>query len=158
MSTASPTISELIAQERRPPCRISATTTRSCSAACWSRSPGSGTHRSRSTSGAVRSSSSTRRCPAPARTTTRGSTASARSSSGTASSYLVGTRFRAKGTTFEESSRLDPDTYAAHGGSFPISVEGAGVIGTVTVSGLPQAEDHAMVVEALEQFAATTGA
>ncbi|MFI7287188.1 heme-degrading domain-containing protein [Streptomyces anulatus] len=74
------------------------------------------------------------------------------------SSYLVGTRFRAKGTTFEESSRLDPDTYAAHGGSFPIAVEGAGVIGTVTVSGLPQAEDHAMVVEALEQFAATTGA
>ena len=56
-----------------------------------------------------------------------------------ASSYLVGARFRAKGTTFEESSRLDPDTYAAHGGSFPITVEGAGVIGTVTVSGLPQA-------------------
>ncbi|WGP10337.1 heme-degrading domain-containing protein [Streptomyces sp. SH5] len=70
------------------------------------------------------------------------------------SSYLVGTRFRAKGTTFEESSRLDPDTYAAHGGSFPIAVAGAGVIGTVTVSGLPQAEDHALVVEALERFAA----
>ncbi|WP_326697678.1 heme-degrading domain-containing protein [Streptomyces sp. NBC_01754] len=68
------------------------------------------------------------------------------------SSYLVGTRFRAKGTTFEQSSRLDPDTYAAHGGSFPIGVEGAGVIGTVTVSGLPQAEDHALVVEALERF------
>ncbi len=31
------------------------------------------------------------------------------------------------------------------------------MIGTVTVSGLPQAEDHAMVVEALEQFAATLG-
>ncbi|MER8264810.1 heme-degrading domain-containing protein [Streptomyces griseus] len=73
------------------------------------------------------------------------------------SSYLVGTRFRAKGTTFEESSRLDPGTYAAHGGSFPVAVEGAGVIGTVTVSGLPQAEDHAMVVEALERFAATQG-
>src|SRR5690606_22201120 len=37
-------------------------------------------------------------------------------------SYLVGARHRAKGTTFEESSRLDPDTYAAHGGSFPITV------------------------------------
>lgn len=65
------------------------------------------------------------------------------------SSFLVGARFRAKGTTFEQSSRLDPDRYAAHGGSFPIAVEGAGVIGSVTVSGLPQAEDHAMVVEAL---------
>ncbi|MDG5804555.1 heme-degrading domain-containing protein [Streptomyces ossamyceticus] len=69
-----------------------------------------------------------------------------------ASSYLVGARFRAKGTTFEASSRLDPDRYAAHGGSFPLAVEGTGVIGTVTVSGLPQLEDHRMVVEALERF------
>ncbi|MBV1937236.1 heme-degrading domain-containing protein [Streptomyces sp. BV286] len=71
-----------------------------------------------------------------------------------ASSLLVGTRFRAKNTTFEDSSRLDPDTYAAHGGAFPITVTGAGVIGTVVVSGLPQLEDHAMVVEALERFTA----
>ncbi|MFG2022923.1 heme-degrading domain-containing protein [Streptomyces sp. NPDC048825] len=69
-----------------------------------------------------------------------------------ASSLLIGTRFRAKGTTFEDSSRLDPDVYAAHGGAFPITVEGAGVIGAVVVSGLPQLEDHAMVVEALERF------
>ncbi|GAA0619774.1 heme-degrading domain-containing protein [Streptomyces crystallinus] len=69
-----------------------------------------------------------------------------------ASSYLVGARFRAKNTTFEASSRLDPDTYAAHGGSFPLRVTGAGVIGTVTVSGLPQVEDHALVVEALRGF------
>lgn len=69
-----------------------------------------------------------------------------------ASSLLVGTRFRAKGSTFEDDSRLDPDVYAAHGGAFPITVEGAGVIGTVVVSGLPQLEDHAMVVEALERF------
>ena len=68
------------------------------------------------------------------------------------SSYLVGSRFRAKGTTFEESSRLDPDTYAAHGGAFPLTVEGAGVIGAVVVSGLPQIEDHAMVVKALDLF------
>ncbi|MGW2958245.1 heme-degrading domain-containing protein [Streptomyces sp. NPDC001220] len=67
-------------------------------------------------------------------------------------SYLVGARFRAKGTTFEESSRLDPDAYAAHGGSFPITVENAGVIGSVTVSGLPQLQDHRFVVEALERF------
>ncbi|MGW1030887.1 heme-degrading domain-containing protein [Streptomyces antibioticus] len=68
------------------------------------------------------------------------------------SSYLVGSRARAKGTTFEESSRLDPDTYAAHGGSFPITVEGVGVVGAVTVSGLPQLEDHRFVVAALEQY------
>jgi uncharacterized protein (UPF0303 family) len=67
-------------------------------------------------------------------------------------SYLVGARFRAKGTTFEESSRLDPDRYAAHGGSFPLTVRDVGVIGAVTVSGLPQVEDHRLVVEALDRF------
>ncbi|MET7937746.1 heme-degrading domain-containing protein [Streptomyces sp. NPDC005322] len=72
-----------------------------------------------------------------------------------ASSYLVGTRFRAKGTTFEASSRLDPDLYAAHGGAFPLHLEGTGVIGTVAVSGLPQADDHALVVEALERYLST---
>ncbi|MFD8804764.1 heme-degrading domain-containing protein [Streptomyces sp. NPDC059597] len=71
-----------------------------------------------------------------------------------AASYLVGSRFRAKGTTFEESSRLDADRYAAHGGSFPITVDGVGVVGSVTVSGLPQVEDHRLVVEALERFLA----
>ncbi|MFE7976720.1 heme-degrading domain-containing protein [Streptomyces shenzhenensis] len=69
-----------------------------------------------------------------------------------ASSYLVGARCRAKGTTFEESSRLDPEVYAAHGGSFPINIADVGVVGAVTVSGLPQLQDHRLVVEALEQF------
>ncbi|MEU8549567.1 heme-degrading domain-containing protein [Streptomyces roseoverticillatus] len=70
------------------------------------------------------------------------------------SSFLVGARFRAKGRTFEESSRLDPDRYAAHGGAFPLHVRGTGVVGAVAVSGLPQAEDHALVVEGLERFLA----
>ncbi|MFI8995390.1 heme-degrading domain-containing protein [Streptomyces sp. NPDC053542] len=67
-------------------------------------------------------------------------------------SFLVGARFRAKGRTFEDSSRLDPDTYAAHGGAFPVRLRGTGVIGAVAVSGLAQADDHALVVEALERF------
>lgn len=68
------------------------------------------------------------------------------------SSYLVGLRCEAAGSTFEERMRLDPDMYAAHGGAFPVHVEGVGVVGTVAVSGLPQADDHALVVEALERF------
>ncbi|ANZ18485.1 heme-degrading domain-containing protein [Streptomyces noursei] len=72
------------------------------------------------------------------------------------SSYLVGARFRAKGRTFEDSSRLDPDRYAAHGGAFPIRLRGTGVIGVVAVSGLPQADDHALVVEALERHLTTS--
>ncbi|HET9138473.1 heme-degrading domain-containing protein [Actinophytocola sp.] len=70
------------------------------------------------------------------------------------SSYLVGTRFRVDGGTFEENSRLDPDVYAAHGGVFPVIVHGVGPVGTVGVSGLPQAEDHAFVVAQLERFLA----
>lgn len=49
---------------------------------------------------------------------------------------------------------LDLRDYAFAGGAFPITLEGAGPIGAVAVSGLPQREDHAIVVEAL---AALTG-
>ncbi|MGI5528287.1 heme-degrading domain-containing protein [Streptomyces syringium] len=70
------------------------------------------------------------------------------------SSHLVGARFRAKGRTFEDSSRLDPDRFAAHGGAFPLTVRGTGVVGAVAVSGLAQGDDHALVVEALERFLA----
>ena len=44
---------------------------------------------------------------------------------------------------------LTLNEFAAHGGSFPISLAGTGVIGAVTVSGLPQRDDHQLVVEAL---------
>ncbi|MFD9127552.1 heme-degrading domain-containing protein [Kitasatospora sp. NPDC059571] len=70
------------------------------------------------------------------------------------SSYLVGMRFAAGGRSFDTDSRLDPDTYAAHGGAFPLTVAGVGVVGTVAVSGLPQAEDHLLVVTALERHLA----
>ena len=70
------------------------------------------------------------------------------------SSLRVGEAARQAGTTFEEQMRLDPDAYAAHGGGFPVTVRGVGVIGVVTVSGLPQLEDHAFVVEQLRRFLA----
>ncbi|MFG2110998.1 heme-degrading domain-containing protein [Micromonospora chersina] len=68
------------------------------------------------------------------------------------SSYLVGQTYRDRGTTFEEKSHLDAALYAAHGGCFPIILRGTGPVGTVTVSGLPQLDDHRLVVEALELF------
>jgi uncharacterized protein (UPF0303 family) len=71
-----------------------------------------------------------------------------------ASSYLVGRRLAAKGRTLGVEQGVDPLLFAAHGGAFPIRVRGVGVVGTVTVSGLAQADDHALVVEALERLIA----
>lgn len=68
------------------------------------------------------------------------------------SSFYMGQSSAAKGVVFTERYLLDPYRYAPQGGSFPIIVAGTGVVGTVTVSGLPQADDHALVVEALTQF------
>jgi uncharacterized protein (UPF0303 family) len=68
------------------------------------------------------------------------------------SSYLVGRRLALAGRSVDSANGLDPLLYAAHGGSFPIIVRDVGVVGTVTVSGLPQADDHALVVESLAVF------
>jgi len=65
------------------------------------------------------------------------------------SSYGVGMTQKMKGTTLFERLGLPVADYAADGGSFPLHVEGAGVVGSVTVSGLPQRDDHNLVVEAL---------
>jgi uncharacterized protein (UPF0303 family) len=65
------------------------------------------------------------------------------------SSYAIGLTLEQNNRTFSERYNLPDADYAAHGGSFPLHVEGAGIIGSVTVSGLPQREDHNLVVEAL---------
>ncbi len=62
------------------------------------------------------------------------------------SSYAIGLEI---GASIFEKYGLPIADFAAHGGSFPIRLHGAGVIGSVTVSGLPQRADHELVVEAL---------
>jgi uncharacterized protein (UPF0303 family) len=69
-----------------------------------------------------------------------------------ASSYLIGLRARRQGITFSAQHDLPLQEYAAHGGCFPVRIRDVGVVGTVTVSGLPQADDHALVVEAIRTF------
>jgi uncharacterized protein (UPF0303 family) len=65
------------------------------------------------------------------------------------SSYAVGLKLKAKNETLTEEQGLPLADYATHGGCFPLTVAGAGVVGCATVSGLPQRADHELVVEAL---------
>jgi uncharacterized protein (UPF0303 family) len=65
------------------------------------------------------------------------------------SSYAVGLGLKLKNATLLERQGLPLADYATDGGSFPLIVAGAGVVGSVTVSGLPQRADHELVVEAL---------
>ena len=65
------------------------------------------------------------------------------------SSLYMGQLCRDEGTTLEEKFGVEPHRYAAHGGAFPVTVRSVGPVGVVVVSGLPQLEDHRMVVEAL---------
>lgn len=65
------------------------------------------------------------------------------------SSYTEALREKLKGKTIYETQGLPLADYATHGGSFPLKVAGVGVVGSVTVSGLPMRADHELVIEAL---------
>ena len=65
------------------------------------------------------------------------------------SSYAVGRDLIAAGATLQSQQGLPERDYAPHGGCVPIRVSGAGMIGDVTVSGLPQRSDHNLAIEAL---------
>ena len=69
-----------------------------------------------------------------------------------AASYLVGRRLAVRGATLDEAVGVEPRLFAAHGGAFPIRIKDVGVVGSVTVSGLPQADDHAFVTEMIGAF------
>lgn len=72
-------------------------------------------------------------------------------------SLAIGEQFRDRGRDFDTDSRLDPGEFAAHGGVVPLRLRGGAVIGAVGVSGLPQRDDHALVVECLREFLASAG-
>lgn len=70
------------------------------------------------------------------------------------SSYSTGLRLRVEQRTLAEKLVLDEKDYAPHGGCLPLVVDRVGFVGTVTVSGLPQRDDHQLVVEALREHIA----
>lgn len=50
---------------------------------------------------------------------------------------------------FPADRAMDAADYVLAGGAFPITVSGVGVVGAITVSGLPDRDDHGMVVWAI---------
>jgi uncharacterized protein (UPF0303 family) len=70
------------------------------------------------------------------------------------SSFYLGQLLKSRNESIEKKFLLPESEYAPHGGCFPIIVKGTGLIGTVTVSGLAQEDDHALVVRALRELLA----
>lgn len=68
------------------------------------------------------------------------------------SSLQFGDSLALKGRVINPDMGIDLMNYAGHGGSFPIRVKKAGVVAAITVSGLPQLDDHRMIIEALDQY------
>ncbi len=65
------------------------------------------------------------------------------------STYAVGRKLERDGGTLTSRHGLPEADFVAHGGGFPIRLAGTGPVGSVVLSGLPQREDHALVVDAL---------
>jgi uncharacterized protein (UPF0303 family) len=66
-------------------------------------------------------------------------------------SLLVKLRHLEAGTLFAQRADIDHDRFKAHGGSIPLRVDGVAV-GTITMSGEPDAIDHEAAAEALARF------
>ena len=63
-------------------------------------------------------------------------------------SLIVGRMNADKGRTLATDGLAEVD-YADHGGAVPIFVMGVGMVAVATVSGLPQVEDHQLVVRGI---------
>jgi len=70
------------------------------------------------------------------------------------SSFYMGQLLKSKGKRIEEAYLLSESDYAPHGGCFPVIIQGTGMIGTITVSGLAQEDDHKLVVQAIRDYLA----
>jgi uncharacterized protein (UPF0303 family) len=67
-------------------------------------------------------------------------------------SYRVSREIALSGQVLDELRGVHPIDVAPHGGCFPIHIIGTGIVGTITVSGIPQREDHNFVVSCICEF------
>ncbi len=65
------------------------------------------------------------------------------------STYRINREVEAKGGAFDISRGIDLKDFVHAGGGFPIHIIGTGIVGSITVSGIPQRDDHGFVVEQL---------
>ncbi|HEV7253317.1 MAG TPA: heme-degrading domain-containing protein [Mesorhizobium sp.] len=65
------------------------------------------------------------------------------------STYRLVLEQKSPDRAFKTGFGLPVTDYVLAGGGFPVTVEGAGVIGAIMVSGLPERQDHAVIVHAL---------
>jgi uncharacterized protein (UPF0303 family) len=68
------------------------------------------------------------------------------------SSYAIGLEYQRQNTTLEARTGAPLVDFVTAGGCFPIRMRGsAAVLGSITVSGLPEREDHELVVRVLAE-------
>lgn len=68
------------------------------------------------------------------------------------SSWAAGLMLQSRDTTLAQRYGLDLRDYAAFGGSYPLCLTSGCQIGTVTVSGAPQRDDHNLVLDTLREM------
>ncbi|MNP39270.1 hypothetical protein D3C76_1328400 [compost metagenome] len=68
------------------------------------------------------------------------------------SSWHVALRLQHEGKSLEEDYSLPITDYVGAGGGFPLIIQTQGQMGTITVSGLPDQEDHDLLISALRRF------
>jgi len=68
------------------------------------------------------------------------------------STYGLGRYLESEGTSLVERHGIPFSEYVSHGGGFPIRLTNAGVVGFIGISGLPQREDHKVIVEVVSEF------
>lgn len=67
------------------------------------------------------------------------------------SSLLVAQRLKEEGDTLEGKFGLSPADYAPYGGAVALRIRSVGVVGTVSVSGLADHEDHRLAADAMRR-------
>lgn len=68
------------------------------------------------------------------------------------SSYRMSNKLKTREGNLETIYQAPLRDHAAAGGAFPIIIRNVGVVGAVAISGLPDSEDHEIVVTTLRKF------